>query len=122
MYQFLTPDASGAIPITSVRAASLGAWLDSHERSRDWLERTGFKAEPGTFAFLPGRNGGPEAVVASPAEGAAVYAFAGLPMALPEGTYALELGELDNASATDAALGWALGSYAFNIYKESKRA
>jgi leucyl aminopeptidase len=122
MDAFLTADRSGAIPITSVRAASLGAWLDSHKRSRDWLERTGFKAEPGTFAFLPGSNGSPAAVVASPAEGAAVYAFAGLPMALPEGTYALEAGELDRASATDAALGWALGAYAFNTYKESKRA
>ena len=43
-------------------------------------------------------------------------------MALPEGTYALELAENDSGSATDAALGWVLGSYQFSAYKDSKRA
>ena len=71
MDAFLTSDRSGAIPITPVRAESLGAWLDSHKRSREWLDRTGFKAEPGTFAFVPGSNGSPEAIVAAPMEDAA---------------------------------------------------
>ena len=121
MSKFLTSDRSGAIPINPVRAAALPAFLDRHPRYREWLSRTGFKAEPGTFAFLPGGDGRPEAIVASPAEGAPVYAFAGLPMALPEGRYVLEAGNHD-ASPTDVALGWTLGGYEFTAYKESKRA
>ena len=119
MHEFLTSDRNGAIPIIPVRAASLAAWLDAQPRSREWLSRTGFKAKPGTFAFLPGSDGKPEAIVAAPAEGPPVYAFAGLPTALPEGKYVLQLGQ---ESPDDAALGWALGSYAFNAYREAKRA
>jgi len=122
MNAFLTSDRNGAIPISPIRADNLGAWLDSHKRSREWLDRTGFKAEPGTFAFVPGSNGSPEAIVAARVEGATVYAFSGLPMALPEGTYTLQLEEHDKTSATDAALGWALGSYQFRAYKDSRRA
>jgi hypothetical protein len=93
MSDFLTADRSGAVPIMPVRAESFPAWLDRHSRSREWLSRIGFKAEPGTFAFLPGADGRAEAIVASPASGAPVYAFAGLPTALPEGKYVLELEE-----------------------------
>ena len=120
MHEFLTSDRNGAIPIIPVRAASLAAWLDAQPRSREWLSRTGFKAKPGTFAFLPGSDGKPETIVAAPAEGAPVYAFAGLPTALPEGKYVLQLGPEE--SPDDVALGWALGSYAFNTYREAKRA
>jgi leucyl aminopeptidase len=121
MSEFLTSDRSGAIPINPVRAADLPAWLDRHPRFREWLSGTGFMAEPGTFAFLPGGDGRPEAVIASPVEGTPVYAFAGLPTALPEGKYVLESGD-QKTSPTDAALGWALGSYAFDTYRKPKRA
>jgi leucyl aminopeptidase len=42
-------------------------------------------------------------------------------MALPEGAYRLDLAAHDG-TATDAALGWALGSYGFHAYKKPKRA
>ena len=121
MSEFLTANRSDAILITPVQAADLPAWLDQHPRSREWLSRIGFKGDPGTFAFLPGADGSPESVIAAPTTGAPVYAFAGLPMALPEGKYALALKEQD-VSASDAALGWALGSYAFSAYVTPKRA
>jgi len=120
MHEFLTTDRSGAIPIIPVRAANLAAWLDAQPHSREWLSRTGFKAKPGTFAFLPGGDGNPEAIVAAPAEAPPVFAYADLPTALPEGKYVLQLGQ--DESPDDAALGWALGSYAFNTYREAKRA
>ena len=80
----------------------------------------GFKAEPGTFAFVAGNGGRPSDVIAAPTEGGSVWAFAGLPMALPEGAYSLEPGN-DGSPLTDFALGWALGSYAFTRYKKPKR-
>src|SRR5215471_21179432 len=121
MSKFLTSDRGGALPIHPVRASNLSMWLDRFPRFREWLSRTGFEAEPGTFAFLPRDDGQPEAVVAAPAEGAAIFAFAGLPMALPEGKYVFEPEDRD-PSPTDTALGWMLGSYAFRTYREPKRA
>jgi leucyl aminopeptidase len=121
MSEYLCSDRSGAIPITPVAAATLPAWLEHHPQSREWLAGIGFTAEAGTFAFLPGGEGRPSAVIAAPVEGASVYAFANLPMALPEGKYFLEMNGRE-ASASDFALGWALGSYAFGAYKKPKRA
>jgi leucyl aminopeptidase len=121
MSEFFTSERSGAIPIIPVDAAALPRWLDAHPSSREWIAALGFRAEPGTFVFLPGNDGRPGAVLASPSEGASVWAFSGLPMTLPEGTYLLQP-QVDNATPlTDAALGWALGSYAFTRYKKAKR-
>src|SRR5205814_894586 len=101
--------------------AKLAAWLEQQPQSRDWIASIGFKAEPGTFAFVPGRDGRPAAVLAARAEGTAVFAFADLPMALPEGKYVFQMDD-PALRSSDAALGWALGSYAFTAYKKPKRA
>ena len=77
MFEFFESDRNGAIPITSVSKAELPEWLDQHPQSRDWINGIGFKGEPGSFAFLPGGDGRPTAVLAAPSEGAPVYAFAG---------------------------------------------
>ena len=111
-----------AIPIVPVTKPTFPAWLESHPESRSWIASVGFKAEPGTFAFLPGASGHAAGVIAAPAEGERVWEFAGLPTSLPEGHYRLELGDADAAAHTDAALGWALGAYAFKRYREPKRA
>ena len=118
MLECLTTDRSGAVPITSVNATTLPRWIDEHAQWRAWLMASGFKAEPGTWALLPDRDGRPAAAIAAPHDGASVYAFAGLPTSLPEGKYVLAP---NGHSATDAALGWALGSYAFEAYRKRKR-
>ena len=120
MFEFFTSDQDHAIPITPVSKARLPAWLKSHSQHSAWLDAVGFKAEPGSFAFLAGDQGRPAAVVAAPSEGESIWAFASLPMTLPEGRYAILSGDGD-VSPTDAALGWALGSYAFTRYRKAKR-
>jgi leucyl aminopeptidase len=120
MHEFLTSDTTGAIPITPITKAALPDWLRDHADAREWLATIGFTADPGTFAFLPGA-GGNARVLAAPSEGGVVWSYAGLPYALPEGRYALELHER-SPSPTDIALGWALGSYAFTSYRKAKRA
>ncbi|HEX7271514.1 MAG TPA: leucyl aminopeptidase family protein, partial [Casimicrobiaceae bacterium] len=120
MFEFLTSDRGNAIPITPVTMGTLPAWLGHQTRARDWLAAMGFKAEQGSFAFVPNGDGRPQRILAAPNEGAPVYAFAHLPKALPEGRYALELGG-DGVPPTDAALGWALGAYSFDTYKKPKR-
>jgi len=120
MFEFLTSDPSGAIPITPVTEASLPRWLDAHRESGEWIKAVGYKGDPGTFAFVSGSDGKASTVLASPTKGEPIWAFSGLPMALPEGRYFLDAGDSD-FSSTDAALGWALGSYAFAKYKQPKR-
>ncbi len=121
MLNCLTNATQSAVPILSVERSGLPAWLDANPAQRDWLAATGFKAEPGSFAFLPGSQGALSAVLAAPNEGAPVWAYAGLPASLPQGRYRLDT-KLDPAAATQAALGWALGAYSFNAYKTPKRA
>src|SRR5262245_29475439 len=112
MLPFLSSDRDPTIAITPVTAAALPLWLDEHSQHRDWLAATGFKAEPGTFAFLADENRQLKSVLASPLEGEAVWSFAGLPLSLPEGAYRLDLTGTD-LSPTDVAVGWALGAYGF---------
>jgi leucyl aminopeptidase len=118
----LTSAADGAILLVPLTAETLPAWLDSAtDRERAWLATIGFRAEPGTFGFLPAREGGPGRVVAGVAPEQKTWQYAGFPGALPEGTYRIAA-PLDRDAATAAALGWSLGSYAFTRYKAGKRA
>ena len=119
MFDFLTDERDGAIPITLLRKAALPEWIESHGAARNWLATVGFKADPGTFAFVPQNDGATAEVLAAPAEGEVLWTLAGLPMALPEGRYAIDGRE--SAAATPIALGWALGAYAFTRYRKAKR-
>src|SRR5918993_1662025 len=117
----LTSDSSSAVPITPLTKAALPQWLEAHPERRDWLNVIGFKAEPNSFAFLPSSDGERTRVLAGVGEAESIWAFAALPVSLPEGVYSIDA-ELDDANATAAALGWSLGSYAFTKYKAPKRA
>ena len=120
MLECFTSQRDGAIRVTAIRRDALPGWLAEHPEYRSWLSTVGFKADPGTFSFLPGGSGSPAGAIAAPLEEASVWAFAGLPMSLPEGTYLLDAS--GGSPPTDIALGWALGSYAFARYKKPKRA
>ena len=108
MHECFTSQRDGAIRVTTIRRDGLPGWLGEHPEYRNWLSTVGFKAESGTFSFLPGDSGSTAGVIAAPVEGASVWAFAGLPMSLPEGTYLLDAS--GGSSPTDIALGWALHS------------
>ncbi|HEX3535161.1 MAG TPA: leucyl aminopeptidase family protein [Stellaceae bacterium] len=119
--EFSLIDGAGAVPITVLRKDTLAAWRDlapAHER--DWVSATGFTAEGGKLALVPDGSGGLGRVLVGIGEGeAAMWALAGLPEVLPEGTYRLD-GLPEGGDPTRIALGWALGTYAFNRYKEKK--
>jgi leucyl aminopeptidase len=116
----LSAETSGAIPLVPLTRASLSPWLERNPAQREWLEVTGFGAEPGSVAFLPPANGEPVRVLVGRGTDEPVWMFAGLPATLPEGLYAIQ-DDLDRDRATAAALGWALGAYEFTRYKASKR-
>jgi leucyl aminopeptidase len=118
---YLVSDASAAIPITPVSAEDRGQWsagLD--EAGRRWIAATGFAGEPGKVALLPDASGGLAQVLVGVAGGETLWALAGLPDTLPEGSYRLEP-EPDPRTAGRMALGWALACYAFTRYKARPR-
>jgi len=105
-----------AVPIALVAQAELAKTLHGLDAaSRRWVEATGFKAEPGQVALLPGAGGALDRVLVgwNPAE--PLWALAGLPGSLPERDYRLDPAP---GEATRLALGWALGAYAFTRYKK----
>ena len=115
MLPSLATDRRDAISITPITKETLSSWIERHPQSRDWISCIGFKAAPGTFAFLPAADGRAASILAAPSDEASVFGFADLSTALPEGKYSIEPDGL-RASPTDIALGWALGSYAFDKY------
>src|SRR5438445_193873 len=120
----LIDDTPGATPVAVLSKDRLPAWLaEAPERERNWLTATGFSAEQGKLALVPGETGRLARVIVGLGgavdEGAAMWALAGLPDALPEGSYRLETAP-DGADPTHRALGWALATYAFTRYRAKK--
>ncbi|MGH7029651.1 MAG: leucyl aminopeptidase family protein, partial [Stellaceae bacterium] len=116
----LIDETRGAIPIVALTKKGLAPWLDAApEQQRGWLRAIGFSAEAGKLALVPGDTGGlARALVglgASSEAAAPIWALAGLPETLPEGSYRLE-SVPEGMDATRLALGWALGAYAFTRY------
>lgn len=88
---------------------------------RRWLADSGFTAAAGTFALLADAGGKLVRVLVGVDANDALGALAALPCALPEATYHLAA-ESVLPDSLQAALGWALGAYQFNRYRQPKRA
>ncbi|MBI3517361.1 MAG: leucyl aminopeptidase family protein [Proteobacteria bacterium] len=120
----LVDAAADAVPLHPISKPTLADWLaglPGHQRG--WAERAGFKAEPGSTLLLPDAAGelAGIAVGVEPPDHAdrGLWAYAGLPEALPPGRYRIAAA-LERDTATNAALGWALGTYGFARYKARK--
>ncbi len=119
---FLTKKTAASIPVTPLDAESLKAWLKKQDKATQaWVVASGFTAAPGTLLTIPAKNGGIARVLFGAREGN-LYAFADLPARLPahKAGYFLDI-RLDKEKATQAATGWALGSYAFSRYKAANK-
>src|SRR5205814_9836639 len=90
-------------------------------RERDGAGAVGFTGEAGKLALVPDKAGKLGRVLVGTGEDeAAMWALAGLSESLPEGSYRLERGP-EGGDPTRLALGWALGTYAFTLYREKKK-
>ncbi len=83
----LIDDTLGAVPITALTKDRLSTWLETApERERNWARSTGFTAETGKLALVPGENGRLGRVLvglgAGPDAAATMWALAGLADAL----------------------------------------
>jgi len=116
----LVESEAGALPLTVVTRDSLVTALATLDPAvARWVEATRFTAETGTHLLVPGSDGKPLRVLVAASESDSIWDLAGLPEALPEGTYALDAAS-DDQHATRRALGWALGAYAFTRYRARK--
>jgi leucyl aminopeptidase len=117
-----TEPAGETVPITPLAKDQLAGWLErASPRERAWVKAAGFAAEKGKTLLVPAEDGGLARVLAGIDPEEPVWALAGLPETLPPGAYRIDPEPAADA-ATPAALGWALGTYAFERYKKRKRA
>ena len=109
-----------AVPITPLAAGELDGWLEGQPGPvAAWARNTSFTAESGSLCLLPGPEGVLERILAGVDPGEGPWGGAGLPSALPHGVYKIDPLPPPRR-ATELALGWALGSYAFSRYKKDE--
>lgn len=116
---YLTQSQNPAIPLVPTTPDTLDQALASlsNDQTR-WIRATGFAADPGTCCLVPGTDGGLARVLFGQSEGGPLWQLAGLPGKLPAGDYALV--ESDGlGDPVQLALGWGLGCYHFDRYRES---
>jgi leucyl aminopeptidase len=126
----LRPKPNAAtIKLAAVTKNDFAAWRrrasSAHKRYADAM---GFKGGAGELLAVPGRDGKIERVLAGLPEGESpdgsglrFWSWGALPGKLPAGTYRLDPEPADPETATEIALAWALGGYAFDRYKKAPR-
>jgi len=115
-------DRGNAIPIRVLDPESLPGWLRrAPAQQRRWLAAAGFGARPEQQALVPGAEGGLELVVAGAQPAGALETWASLAQRLPEGLYRAEPEPASAGDAEAVALGWALGRYTFDRYRQGFR-
>lgn len=118
---FATADTA-ALPLHVVDREGYNAWRDSQpDATRAWLQAQGFVGAPHSVALLPGADGLAGAVLGV-GDRADAYSYAHAPHALPEGTCWQLASALPDAEAALLQLGWGLGSYRFDRYRQRGRA
>jgi leucyl aminopeptidase len=110
-----------AIPIEPIAEGGLERWARQQSPiTQAWIAANGYKAKAGQHLLIPDASGAIGLVALGVNHGRDIWSYGDLPLALPEGAYRLpESLTAENASA--AALGWALGGYAFDRYKKRPR-
>lgn len=106
---------SQAIPIFFIRAADIAT---HHAESQQWLEMSNFKAKSGTFCITPDQQGGIGKILVGKPDTLDTWTLGSLAQSLPAQTYYLA-DEFSAEEATQLCLGWQLGQYQFNQYKQA---
>jgi leucyl aminopeptidase len=107
--------STAPIPIQLVTADQLAA---DFAPEQPWIEAMGFKAEPGTYCLLPGPSQALAKVLVGQPETLDMWLLGRLSQTLPVNRYAI-INALSAADATALTLGWKLGQYQFNRYKQN---
>ncbi len=115
-----TDAAEDAIVVTPVTREGLDDWMSraSGQQVR-WVKEHDFEASPARYLTIPDENGRIATVLVATTNPASLFSLGDLPTALPAGSVARLEGKFDVLAATRLALGWALGSYRFDRYREN---
>jgi leucyl aminopeptidase len=94
------------------------SWLAKQDAGiKNWLKKSGFRAEAGCHSLIPEKNG-ELATVLCVIDQKNFWCAGSLPFTLPEGIYTFKLSDKDY---TSYAIAWGLGAYQFTLYKTSSR-
>lgn len=120
--QYLVKKSDTApINLIPVPSNKFEPWLKKQTKGiKNWVTANDFKGGAGSYLTFPSKKGSIDAVVVCISEDARMWDYAALPAKLPKGTYKIK-GRLTADEADDAALGWALGTYSFDWYKETTK-
>lgn len=111
----LVDDAPVATPLRLVASTDLAGLLAGQAApARARIEQSGFSGATGQVVQLPDADG---SVWAGVGGGISRRSAAAVAMAVPSGVY--QIAGLSAETATEAALGWALGSYSFDRLKRA---
>ncbi len=119
---FLDKKSAKSTPITPVSADSLKDWLKGQDdKTRNWVAASGFKGSEGALLSIPDDKGGIARVIYGVGNDDSLYTYADLPAKLPANSAGYYIdAKMTDDRATQAALGWALGTYQFTAYRPSK--
>jgi leucyl aminopeptidase len=120
---FLAKKTSKSIPIEPIQAKDLAGWLKGQDKAtQTWVQASGFTGKEGSLLSLPDAKGNISRVLFGVGKEDSLYTYADLPGKLPAHAdgYYLDA-KMNKERATQAALGWALGSYQFSQYKAAKK-
>jgi leucyl aminopeptidase len=106
--------STNPIPILLVTADQLEAEFVAE---KPWIDAMGFKAEPGTFCLLPGSEPGLGKVLVGRSEKLDLWLLGLMSQSLPPNRYAIA-SDITPTEATALTLGWKLGQYRFDRYKQ----
>lgn len=107
------------INLIPVPSDDFDIWLQQQGKDiKNWVKANDYKGSAGSILTVPGKKGQIEAVLAGISKDNRMWDYAGLPAQLPKGVYKIK-GRLKTGEADDAALGWAMGTYSFDWYKQN---
>ncbi len=118
---FLKKKLPSSIPVTPLNAEELAVWLAKEPaKIQAWVKNSGFTAASGAVLNIPDDKGNVSRVLFGAGKDDSLYTYADLPAKLPknDGGYFIDK-PMTKERATQAALGWALGSYQFTAYKSA---
>jgi len=117
--QYLKADSGEeATPLWLVTEQGLEQFLSEQPaRVSAWVAANGFKAKAGSHLVVPDQDGAAAGVIVGTEPDPDIWCCAGLPTALGRGVFRVET-ELSQPAATGVALGWLLGTYCFDRYRD----
>ena len=113
---------SRTVPITSLTKPRLKAWLRKQpDATAKWVQASHYEASPGSVLLIPaeGKSQTVRAIVGVN-DDQDIWSWGAAAAALPHGNYRLDP-QPKTKTATNAAIGWALGAYEFSQYRVPKR-